>query len=94
MTHGSFAQRGYPRAIRCRAHGSRQSAGRVLGKDVRRVSAEPATQTGEAFCPFDSDTDYKQMDGKLWYEGVRSFWASARKARQHSRSTMTGQRNQ
>ena len=65
---------------RCRAlqlercsHVSRQSARRVLGKDVRRVSAEPATQTGEAFCPFDSDTDYKPVDGKLLYEGVRSF---------------------
>jgi beta-phosphoglucomutase family hydrolase len=31
-------------------------------------------QTGEPFRPFDIDTDYKQyVDGKLRYEGVRSF---------------------
>jgi beta-phosphoglucomutase family hydrolase len=36
-----------------------------------------STQTGEAFRPFDSDTDYKRyVDGKLRYEGVRSFLQS------------------
>jgi beta-phosphoglucomutase family hydrolase len=36
-----------------------------------------ATRTGEAFRPFDSDTDYKRyVDGKLRYEGVRSFLQS------------------
>lgn len=34
-------------------------------------------QTGEAFRPFDSDNDYRRyVDGKLRYEGVRSFLQS------------------
>jgi beta-phosphoglucomutase-like phosphatase (HAD superfamily) len=33
-----------------------------------------AAQTGESWQPFEIDTDYKQyVDGKLRYEGVRSF---------------------
>jgi beta-phosphoglucomutase family hydrolase len=36
-----------------------------------------AVQTGETFRPFDIDTDYKRyVDGKLRYEGVRSFLQS------------------
>ena len=36
-----------------------------------------AAQSGESWQPFDIDTDYKRyVDGKLRYEGVRSFLQS------------------
>ncbi len=36
-----------------------------------------ATRTGEPFCPFDRDDDYREyVDGKLRYDGVQSFLAS------------------